>query len=178
MPPISIPVAKQPSMDPYAAPMHTDEKSPAYHAHDDDIDSAPARSLHTHTACHTSRLKRLLPALLLTLLLLSGLLALAYILGDTDPAELIDGLLHVKRAVTGGGSGTGSSGSSFTRRKLYLIVVFGYVPPYIASILPSAGHPAAEFLPIYSSHLIYVQIQAPSRTPSAVPAIYAQRAAG
>ncbi|KAJ7458731.1 hypothetical protein B0H11DRAFT_2317459 [Mycena galericulata] len=116
---------KQPSMVLSGAHENLDEKSPAYYAHsrDDDSDtqwSAPARASHTHTPCHTSRLKRLLPAILLTLLLLSGLLALAYLLGDTDPGELIDGVLHVKRAVTGSGSG----GSSFTRRKLYLIVVF------------------------------------------------------
>ncbi|KAJ7458729.1 hypothetical protein B0H11DRAFT_2060801 [Mycena galericulata] len=134
MPPISAPIAKQPSMDLYGASTHANEKSPAYHAHahDDDGDlqwSAPARSSHTHTACHATRLKRLLlPGLLLAVLALSGLLALSYLLGDADgvpdPAELIDGILQVKRAVTGTGSAGGSSGSSFTRRKLYLIVVF------------------------------------------------------
>ncbi|KAJ7757986.1 hypothetical protein B0H16DRAFT_1527762 [Mycena metata] len=131
MTPISIPVAKQPSMDLYA---DTDEKTRVFHdSHDhlhdhDDTETLqwsarPNAAGHKH--CHNGRLKRFLIPALVAIVALSGLFAVLCFLGESvgDPSEMLEGLFQVKRAVDGGDS-TGSTGSTFTKHKLYLIVVF------------------------------------------------------
>ncbi|KAF7341913.1 hypothetical protein MSAN_02047200 [Mycena sanguinolenta] len=145
MTPISVPVAKQPSMQLHIA----DEKPPVYHLHAHDHDEAasqwslsPRHAGHAH--CHNGRLRGILFPALIALVVLSGLVALFCLFGDniasTDPTEIIEGLFHTKRALDGGsGSGSGSSGSSFTNRKLYLIVIFvGLFVVVILGIMLSA----------------------------------------
>jgi hypothetical protein len=39
-----------------------------------------------------------------------------------DSGEMIEGLFHIKRAVDGGDSGSGSTGSTFTKHKCALVV--------------------------------------------------------
>ncbi|KAJ6506726.1 hypothetical protein C8R45DRAFT_510389 [Mycena sanguinolenta] len=131
MTPISVPVAKQPSMQ-----LHTaDEKPPAYYLHGHDHDEAASqwslspRPHAGHAHCHNGRLRGILFPALMALFVLSGLVALFCFLGDNvtsaDPTEIIEGLFHAKRALGGGSdSGSGSTGSSFTKHKLYLIVIF------------------------------------------------------
>ncbi|KAJ6535055.1 hypothetical protein B0H19DRAFT_1184817 [Mycena capillaripes] len=151
MPPISIPVAKQPSMDLYNdnGHAHADEKPPAYHdhAHEHDGDEAAQWSLRArpnstgHKHCHNGSLKRILFPALMAIVALCGIFALFCFLGDglADPGEMIEGLFHVKRAVDGGsGSGSGTE-SAFTKHKLYLIVVFvGLVVVVILGVMLSA----------------------------------------
>ncbi|KAJ7187348.1 hypothetical protein C8R46DRAFT_288123 [Mycena filopes] len=144
MTPIAIPVAKQPAMDLYTehAPAH--EKHEHLHAHDHDDASqwsahpAPA---HAHKHCHNGRLRRVLVPALLTLLALSALFAVSHcVFGNTDPGEVLEGLLHLKRAVVDGdGSNSTGSGSTFTKNKLYLIVVFvGLFVVVILAVMLSA----------------------------------------
>lgn len=129
MPPISIPVAKQPSMDLYSDNARADEKPAAYHDHTHDGDEASQWSLATrpsagHKHCHNGRLKRILFPALIVIFALSGLFALFCFLGNgvADPGEMIEGLFHIKRAVDGGDSGSGSTGSTFTKHKCALVV--------------------------------------------------------
>jgi len=148
MTPISVPVAKQPSMDVYS-----DEKPPAYHAHDHDHGhghdeasqwSLPTRPAAGHKHCHNGRLRRILFPALIAIVALSGLVALFCFLGGhmAEPGEIIEGLFHVKRVVDGGGgagSGNGTTGSAFTKHKLYLIVVFvGLLVVFILGVMLSA----------------------------------------
>jgi len=147
MPPISIPVAKQASMDLYSDHANADEKPPAYHDHTHDHDEAsqwslPSRSSTGHKHCHNGRLRRILFPALIAIVALSGLVALFCFLGGNmaEPGEIIEGLFHVKRAVDGGsGSGSGSTESSFTKHKLYLIVIFvGLLVVVILGVMLSA----------------------------------------
>ncbi|KAJ7782236.1 hypothetical protein DFH07DRAFT_317812 [Mycena maculata] len=146
--PISIPVAKQPAMDLYSdhahAHVHADEKVHAHtHAHEDDARwSTPHdhRSAPSHNPCHNSRLRRLLLPALIALTLLAGLVALFCVLDDPFGMNgIVEGLLHVKRAVTGDDSGSGSTESAFTKHKLYLIVVFvGLLVVLVLAVMLSA----------------------------------------
>ncbi|KAJ6632309.1 hypothetical protein B0H10DRAFT_1976909 [Mycena sp. CBHHK59/15] len=155
MTPISIPIAKQPSMDLYTR-SQMDEKPLIYqehahahahaHAHgmDDDVSqqwSSPASSSSlSHKPCHNGRLRRLLVPFLIALLTLSGLVALSCLFGDgsgTGPTDIIEGLLHVKRASDG--SVSSGNESSFTKHKLYLIVIFvGLLVVLILGVMLSA----------------------------------------
>ncbi|KAJ7127962.1 hypothetical protein C8R44DRAFT_873732 [Mycena epipterygia] len=134
MTPISVPVAKQPSMDMYGE--HALAEKPlahAYHshghahAHDLDEDaqwsSASRPGTLSHKPCHNGRLRRFLLPAVVALVVLSGLAAL-FCFSMADPGEIIEGIFHVKRAVTGDGTGSTGTESSFTKHKLYLIVVF------------------------------------------------------
>lgn len=133
MTPISVPAAKQPSMDLYSA----DEKPPAYHdshahAHDDDEAaqwSLPTRPAAGHKHCHNGRLKRILVPALIAIVALFGVGALMCVLGGhmSDPGEMIEGLFHVKRAVDGDGSGSGTE-SSFTKHKCASSIVLNHGP--------------------------------------------------
>ncbi|KAJ7302463.1 hypothetical protein DFH08DRAFT_905312 [Mycena albidolilacea] len=150
MTPISVPAAKQSPMDLYSA----DEKPPAYHdshahAHARDDDEAaqwslPTRPVAGYKHCHNGRLKRILVPALIAILALFGVGALMCVLGGhmADPGEMVEGLFHVKRAVDGDGSGSGSGSgteSSFTKHKLYLIVIFvGLLVVVILGVMLSA----------------------------------------
>ncbi|KAJ7070390.1 hypothetical protein B0H15DRAFT_114745 [Mycena belliarum] len=149
MQPISTPIAKQAAMNLYAQ----DEKAPVYeayahghahghaHAHDLDGDESAQWSARTgaasHKPCHNGRLRRMLVPALLAFLALSVLGALFCVFGEgmADPNELVEGLFQVKRAV----DGSGSSESDFTKRKLYLIVIFvGLLVVVILAVMLSA----------------------------------------
>ncbi|KAJ7050969.1 hypothetical protein C8F01DRAFT_1377264 [Mycena amicta] len=131
MTPITAPTTKQPAMQ---APQYIhDEKAvlPAYH----DLDathnqwSQRQQAPHEHKHCHNGRLRRLLVPALILLVSLSGLIALLCFVGDamgvsSDPTAILDGLFAVKRAVVDGDNGSTDSGSTFTKHKLYLIVIF------------------------------------------------------
>ncbi|KAJ7616166.1 hypothetical protein DFH06DRAFT_1239312 [Mycena polygramma] len=145
MQPISIPVAKQPSMDLYSDHAPADEKPPAYHEHAHDQDEGAQWSLRTrpslagHKHCHNGRLRRILVPTLIAVVALAGLFALFCFLGDAfaDPGEMMESLFHLKRAVDGD-SGSGTE-STFTKNKLYLIVVFvGLFVVVILAIMLSA----------------------------------------
>ncbi|KAJ7110733.1 hypothetical protein C8R43DRAFT_1139298 [Mycena crocata] len=148
MPPITVPIAKQPSMDLYSDHAHADEKPRAYHdhahghAHSHDDETSQWSSPHrtgpaSHKPCHNGRLRRILLPALVALLTLSGVLALYCLLGNgmADPGEIIEGLFAVKRAV----DGDPNSESAFTKNKLYLIVIFvGLLVVVILAIMLSA----------------------------------------
>ncbi|KAJ7214262.1 hypothetical protein B0H12DRAFT_1155563 [Mycena haematopus] len=127
-------------MTPISVPLHTgDEKPPAYHVHAHDHDEAasqwslPTRAQAGHAHCHNGRLRRIL---------LPALIAMARSPASSrfSTSEIIEGLFHVRRALDGGtGSGSGSTGSSFTKHKLYLIVIFvGLLAVVILGIMLSA----------------------------------------
>ncbi|KAI6116646.1 hypothetical protein EDD16DRAFT_1048682 [Pisolithus croceorrhizus] len=76
----------------------------------------------SHRACHKARLRKMLGPILLVLLVL-GAVILVWCMTDTDLFETVlggdgDPLSLFKR------QSTSSSGSSFTKNKLYLIVIF------------------------------------------------------
>ncbi|KAK7002426.1 hypothetical protein R3P38DRAFT_3042927 [Favolaschia claudopus] len=134
MSPVTVPVPKQPSMDVY-----TDEKAPVYdgeHSHVDldENQQWSLRTTHTHAGhkhCHNSRLKRFLVPVVVALVAVCSLIGLYCLLGGdmADPGEIVEGLFYAKRQFDGGNGGSGSGSgngteSDFTRRKLYLIVIF------------------------------------------------------
>ncbi|KAJ6600457.1 hypothetical protein DFH09DRAFT_1271278 [Mycena vulgaris] len=146
MTPISMPSAKQPAMDLYAAHAHAHahEEKACYHDHahahganqTSQWSAAPARPA-SHNPCHNTRLRRLLVPALLSLLALAALGALLCVLSDA-PGDIVEGLFHVKRAVNGDGSNSGTE-SAFTKNKLYLVVVFvGLFVVVILAVMLSA----------------------------------------
>jgi len=95
--------------------------------HDDELMYSNSNHGHSHghRRCHNSRLKRyLLPALAL-LLLLFGLMAISCMQGyDSILSEWGSGAGEGLFSRALGSGTTNGTGSSFTHRKLYLIVIF------------------------------------------------------
>nr|GAT54580.1 predicted protein [Mycena chlorophos] len=101
---------------------------------------------HSHCKCHNARLRRFLLPALVVLLSLLGVGALMYASvfsngwGAEGVQDAMEGLWAAKRAVVDGdGDSTSGNGSTFTKHKLYLIVVFvGLFVVLILGIMLSA----------------------------------------
>jgi len=116
----------------------SDEKRPHQCSQEHQLSGAPCdcAAVGSHSSCHKSRLRRFLLPVAISLLLVGGLLVLSCVL-EMDFMDLLlggDGVVLGKRQ-------TSSSGqqSSFTSKKLYLIIVFvGLFLVLIAAVMLSA----------------------------------------
>ncbi|PPQ97692.1 hypothetical protein CVT26_001875 [Gymnopilus dilepis] len=123
--PVLPTVTEQPMVD--SKEMVIEESGPVSHHercrchHDDEL----MYSSHGHRRCHNARLKRYLLPALAVLLLLCGLMAMTCMSGyESLIGELGSSAGESLFSRQVGAGASNGSGSAFTHRKLYLIVIF------------------------------------------------------
>ncbi|OAX34136.1 hypothetical protein K503DRAFT_468531 [Rhizopogon vinicolor AM-OR11-026] len=134
------PISSQPitsTMDVYG-PSTTDEKRSRPCQHDDHNMNFPCECpSSSHRACHKARLRRVILPIALLLLSLGALLVMSYCSEVSDLLDVL-GLGNGHGISLGKRQSTTSSTSSFTSKKLYLIIVFvGLFLVLIAAIMLS-----------------------------------------